>query len=239
MYSTVYSYEDRRNIVRLIENLKSHEDYIAIFEILTNDANNSYSSNSAGVYLNLSKTSDATLYEIDKYIKKANKKRALQVDVDEDVIPNSDYSGANRTYKLSNYEKNIIKQRNLKKVLNEDNDYQALTMSAAPQQTNASQQTNVSQQTIAPVTNDVEINTNDNKTRAPKKSRASSSKSRASSSKSRASSTKSGTSSSKSGTSSRSTKSPITSSSKSRKSSSKPNTKSTKKNALISNCEKN
>lgn len=76
----------------------------------------------------MSAVSDETLDRISKYLKKLNKTQINQIEVD--IIPNSNNVKNDRTYKLSNYEKNIIKQRNLKKVLNEDNEYQELKLTA-------------------------------------------------------------------------------------------------------------
>lgn len=121
-----YSYDDRKHIVELIENLKNNEDYIAIFDILTKDGDNTYTQNSNGVFLNLSKVSDPILDKINKYIIKANRKRNNKIESNVDVIPLSDNSSSDRAYKLNNYEKNIIKQRNLKKVLNDLDEYEEL-----------------------------------------------------------------------------------------------------------------
>ncbi|AGC01978.1 hypothetical protein H012_gp482 [Acanthamoeba polyphaga moumouvirus] len=125
-----YSRDDRKHIVESIENLKNDKDYVAIFKILMNDSANSYTQNSNGVFLNLSLVSDDTLDQISKYLKKINKTKKKYIDLDVDVIPNYDISKNERVYKLSNYEKNIIKQRNLKKVLEEDNQYEELRFSA-------------------------------------------------------------------------------------------------------------
>lgn len=127
---TKYSRDDRKHIVQLIENLKNNEDYVAIFEILMEDASNSYTQNSNGIFLNLSVVTDTTLEKINKYLNKVNKRKENQIDVDVDVIPNADDDKNARAYKLSNYEKNIIKQRNLKKVLNDDNEYQEMKITA-------------------------------------------------------------------------------------------------------------
>lgn len=124
--TTKYSRDDRKHIVELIENLKNDSDYVAIFEILVTDVKNAYTVNSNGVFLNLSVVSDVTLDKISKYLKKVNKKRISQIEVDVDIIPNVNDNMVDRTYKLTNYEKNILKQRNLKKVLNEDNEYEEL-----------------------------------------------------------------------------------------------------------------
>lgn len=126
-----YTRDDRKQIAESIENLKNNEDYGAIFEILMDDTEKSYTQNSNGVFLNLSVVSDETLFKIKKYIKKLNKNKADNVEIDTDMIPNSNILDDDRTYKLTNYEKNIIKQRNLKKVLNgDDDDYEELRFSA-------------------------------------------------------------------------------------------------------------
>ena len=127
---TKYSRDDRKHIVELIENLKNESDYAAIFEILTDDSANSYTQNSNGVFLNLSVISDITLDKITKYLHKVNKKKSSEIDVDIDVIPTANNIKTDRVHKLSNYEKNILKQRNLKKVLNDDYEYEELRFSA-------------------------------------------------------------------------------------------------------------
>lgn len=124
-----YTHDDRKHIVKLIENLKNDEDYVAIFEILMDDDANSYTQNSNGIFLNLSVVSDETLNRILKYLKKVNKSKANSIELDVDIIPMSGSSKSERTYKLSNYEKNILKQRNLKKVLEDENEYEELQFS--------------------------------------------------------------------------------------------------------------
>ncbi|AEQ32737.1 hypothetical protein [Acanthamoeba polyphaga mimivirus] len=128
-----YSRDDRKHIVESIENLKNDKDYVAIFKILMNDDANSYTQNSNGVFLNLSLVSDNTLDDISKYLRKINKIKKKHIEVDVDIVPNYDMSKNDRVYKLSNYEKNIIKQRNLKKVLDDDSEYEELRFSAKKQ----------------------------------------------------------------------------------------------------------
>lgn len=123
-----YSRDDRKHIVESIENLKNDQDYTAIFEILTSDDNILYSHNSNGIFLNLSNASDKTLEKIQKYLKKANTKRGAEESMETEIIPNVYPNKNERVYKLSNYEKNILKQRNLKKVLNEENEYEELKL---------------------------------------------------------------------------------------------------------------
>lgn len=130
-----YERDDRKHIAELIENLKSEEYSVAIFDILSDDPVNSYTINSNGVFLNLSKTSDETLDKVKKYLKKINRKQSDQIDTDNDVIPNVMAQKSDRTYKLSNYEKNILKQRNLKKVLNDDHEYKELKFSSGKKNT--------------------------------------------------------------------------------------------------------
>ncbi len=129
-HKTKYLRDDREHIANLIGNLKKDEDYIAIFDILTNDESTSYTKNSNGVFLNLSAVSDETLDRVKKFLKKTNKNRKNVSEVDTDIIPNVNLSKSDRTHKLSNYEKNIIKQRNLKKVLNDDNEYEEFKISS-------------------------------------------------------------------------------------------------------------
>lgn len=133
-----YSYEDRKHIRESIENLRNDDDYVAIFEILMDDPSNTYSQNSNGIFLNLSVVSDNTLDKITKYLKKINKKRFNEIEMDVDIIPNSNVTKSEKMYKLSNYEKNILKQRNLKKVLNEEIDYDEMKFTAKKKKTTKS-----------------------------------------------------------------------------------------------------
>jgi len=131
-----YSYNDRKYIAQSIENLKNDKDYVAVFKILTSDNNNCYTQNSNGVFLNLSEISDKTLGKVKKYLQKFNESKLIESEIDIDIIPNSGSTKTNRQYKLSNYEKNLIKQRNLKKVLNEDNEYEKLEFATSKSKKN-------------------------------------------------------------------------------------------------------
>lgn len=127
-----YSYDDIQHVAQLINNLKNDEDYHTIFDILMSDKNNNAHPmvNSNGVFLNLSIVSDSTLDKINKFINKINIKRKSEIDVDVDVIPSAQLQQKDdRMYKLSNYEKNLLKQRQLKKVLNQYSDYEVLKFS--------------------------------------------------------------------------------------------------------------
>jgi hypothetical protein len=120
-----YDNEDRKQIVRNIESLKNEKDYLAIFEILNEDENNSYTSNSNGIFLNISLVSDDTLDKVTKYLNKHNKKNKMEIELD--IIPRYPMK-SEKAYKHSTYEKNILKQRQLKKIMNDEKDYQELNL---------------------------------------------------------------------------------------------------------------
>lgn len=134
-HKSKYLRDDREHIANLIGNLKKDEDYIAIFDILTDDKSTSYTKNSNGVFLNLSAVSDETLDKVKKFLKKTNKGKNFESEMDTDIIPNVNTYKNDRTHKLSNYEKNIIKQRNLKKVLNDDNEYEEFKITSKKKKT--------------------------------------------------------------------------------------------------------
>jgi hypothetical protein len=124
--SSKYTHDDRKYIGELIENLDDDNMYTKIFDILIKNSGDLYTKNNNGIFLNLSVIDDQTLDQVYKYLKKVNKNKTHQIEVDVDIIPGSTNDTTERTYKLSNYEKNILRQRNLKKVLNEDSDYQEM-----------------------------------------------------------------------------------------------------------------
>lgn len=108
-----YSRDDRKQVMKRIESLKDEEDYNNIFDILNEDESNVWTSNSAGVFIDLSIVHNKTLDKIEKYLNKVDKKNQKYLDLDVDVLPQSTADSSDRTYRLSNYEQNIIKQRRL------------------------------------------------------------------------------------------------------------------------------
>ncbi len=76
-----------------------------------------------GEFLNLSTSRISHLDKITKYIRKINRIKSREIETDIDVIPNSENIDSDRAYKYTNYEKNILKQYKLKKILNEDKEY--------------------------------------------------------------------------------------------------------------------
>lgn len=128
-----YNRNDLKHISSKIENLENEEDYENIFNILMDDPSNIYTENSNGVFINLSTVNDITVDRLTKYLRKVDRrqrhnKSKVEEESDADTIPTFLNSETGRTYKLSNYEKNIIKQHKLKKVLNEDNEYEELQL---------------------------------------------------------------------------------------------------------------
>lgn len=109
-----YTHDDRKNIVDLIQNLKNADDYMSILEILMKDDDNIYISNTKGVFLNLSCVSDKTMSSIVKYLNKISKPKANEIKLDVDIIPTSN-SSTEKAYRRSNYEKTILRQKNLKR----------------------------------------------------------------------------------------------------------------------------
>src|ERR1044071_4941575 len=125
-----YTRDDIKHIRSLIENLKNKKDYNVIFDILTNDSETMLTHNpkTKEICLDLSVLSDKTLTNILSYINKINNDKSSKIEVDTDTIPNITSSNKIRTYKLSNYEQNIIKQRNLKKTMNNEYEYEELQL---------------------------------------------------------------------------------------------------------------
>ncbi|CAH6420054.1 Hypothetical protein MVR_LOCUS21 [uncultured virus] len=122
-----YSHDQIKFFGASIENLKDPNDYQAIFDILLRDPASFCGENSKGSYANLSAVNDTTLGRIKRYLEKVSASRDNEIGVDNDVIPISDAQQPDRSYKRSNYEKNILKQRKLKKLQNEDDEYEELT----------------------------------------------------------------------------------------------------------------
>lgn len=125
---TKYNRDDRKYIRDRIENLKNNADRNKIFDILLTDPENICTINSDGAAtMNLAVLHDSTLDKLSRYLKKVNDNKISEINVDTDVVLSSCNSHNNdRTYKLSNFEQNILKQKNLKKTMNADNDYEEL-----------------------------------------------------------------------------------------------------------------
>lgn len=128
-----YTHDNRKDIAASIERLKNDEDYVVIFNILMGDDNNTYSSNSNGVYLNLSNICDSTLDKINKYLNKVNKINKKNIinnnriyKKNNDVVYEDDDLISNK-YKLSNYEKNILKKNKQQKMYEDNVEYETFS----------------------------------------------------------------------------------------------------------------
>lgn len=121
-----YSHNDLKFIGESIENLKNPEDYREIFDILMKDPSSFCTENSNGTFLNLSAVTDRTLKRVEKYLRHVSMNRNNEIDVDNNILPTSENYQSERSYKLSNYEKNILKQRRIK-MMNDEEEFEELT----------------------------------------------------------------------------------------------------------------
>ena len=124
MKNTKYSNNDRENITHMIGNLKNIDHYTEIFEILKCDKNIEYTECSGQICLNMSVLTDRTLDKIVKYLKEnCKQEKTKQIRKKKSVVEKKSKE-TKRIHKLSNYEKNILKQKNLKKILNKEEEYE-------------------------------------------------------------------------------------------------------------------
>jgi len=142
-----FTRDDRKRIAEAIENLKNDTDYVEILDILINNESNDIvcTQNSNGIFLNLSAASDATLDEIRKYLDKKSKIQKIKPDNEMDIIPGSNHTKPNRAYKLSNYEQNILKHREIMKTMENESEYKELqiTSKKTPRKKPANKKNNI------------------------------------------------------------------------------------------------
>lgn len=125
MNGSKYNKDDLISIVKTIEKLKS-EDYQQIFDILTENNENSYTQNSNGVFLNLSTVSDSTIDKVVKYLKEMDKKEIKKVERNEDVY--CEKKRDKRTHKLSNYEQRILEKSKFHDATEQKNSYRKFSI---------------------------------------------------------------------------------------------------------------
>lgn len=63
-----YNTEIRKKLVSKIDRLKNKENYIELYNIITNEIGNNYSSNRNGIFINLNILSDKTIEEIIEFL---------------------------------------------------------------------------------------------------------------------------------------------------------------------------
>ena len=105
----IYTCDDIKHLSEMICNISQQQHYDAIYKILARDKSMDYTTGPTAV-LDLAAFSDTTLRRIYNYVKKIDK--PIKTSVKEYKSPTQDYDeiNRNRCYKLSNYEKNILKQ---------------------------------------------------------------------------------------------------------------------------------
>lgn len=126
----LFTRDDRKNISHQIENLKNDDDYVAIFDILMNDesADVICTTNKNGVCFNLSVVSDKTFIEIREYLNKVENNRNKK-DAKPTVLPSSN-TQKERTHKLSNYEQNLLRHREIRQAQDDNTVYKELEFSS-------------------------------------------------------------------------------------------------------------
>ena len=120
-----YSHHDRRSIQYSIEHLKNNDDFSNIFKILTTGGN-SYTLKNNQMYMDISRTSDSILDQVSEYLYRVKISADEKIDVDDNIIPQCNDEFSHNKNKLSNYEKNILKQRRLKKNTGDGREYRHL-----------------------------------------------------------------------------------------------------------------
>ena len=110
----IYSAIEKKNIVHKIEQIKNKKNFIEIFKIIKND-NIKYTQNRNGLFIDMNKLSNSTIYKIDQYLKSLElnlSESETKLSVDSLTFSNNEDDIRNiiGTYKLTNHEKNILKK---------------------------------------------------------------------------------------------------------------------------------
>lgn len=113
---TKFTVEHRKDIADRIENIKDKQVYRNIYNILRKDPIHE-KSRSAPFLFNLSNLHDRTLEKVNTYLLSLTEENVDEDEFNPDVhLPASLTYESKRMYKLNNYEKNILKQRNIKHI---------------------------------------------------------------------------------------------------------------------------
>lgn len=108
-----------------IESLKDVDTLQKIFEILTLDENFEYINNPDGVFINLASLSASTIKKVDALIKTCNNSEEVKP-----FLENVKTKSVIETKtKLNNHEKNLLKQRDIKKRLDGHKNYEVYKFS--------------------------------------------------------------------------------------------------------------
>lgn len=123
-----YTCNDKKSINYRIGQLKSKKKYSRIFQIIKHDANQ-YTRNSNGIFFNLNSLNNETLYKIDRYLKKVERRRKTLVDSESQQTTSMEYTPYSvdefseykqHGSKLSNKEKNILRRKRFNQFMDND-----------------------------------------------------------------------------------------------------------------------
>jgi len=114
----IYKPEERKMLIYKMEKIKNKKYYIEIFKIMKSDQQCKYTQNKNGLFINIGKLSDDTLYKLEQYIDHINKQKIYSESdsisiSDKNIIKDCDDDFNSDGPKLSNYEKNIIKRNRI------------------------------------------------------------------------------------------------------------------------------
>ena len=114
-----FTTEEKKNLVKMIETVKSKKVLIKIFKIINNDTNK-YSKNNNGVFINLKNVSNEALNKIKLLIDDYNKEvleQQSETTLSETLSFHKDEfkDFEDSSGKLSNHEKNILRKNRLEK----------------------------------------------------------------------------------------------------------------------------
>lgn len=112
--SRKYNTEFRKKLVSKFEKIKNKIDLINIYNIITDDIGNNFSSNRNGIFVNMNLLSDNCIYKLlqyieDKFILSSTQTETEKVNYKSYKIDDIDMM-TEIGHKLSNQEKNIIKR---------------------------------------------------------------------------------------------------------------------------------
>lgn len=72
----IYNYDEKKRIVYKIENIKNKKEYFKLYN-LVNNSNVQFTKNNNGIFFNINKLSNETLYEIDCFLNELDEKNKL------------------------------------------------------------------------------------------------------------------------------------------------------------------
>jgi DNA integrity scanning protein DisA with diadenylate cyclase activity len=121
-----FTQEDKKNMIKFIETIKSKKVLITIFKIINNDTNK-YSKNNNGIFINLKNVSNNALNLIENvitdYKNLLNSEKESESNLSETLSFHKDEfkDFEDSSAKLSNHEKNILRKNRIEKKNKKDN----------------------------------------------------------------------------------------------------------------------